>query len=305
MTMLEQGWLRGSHVPLVTPFREGRVDDETLARLVGLHVREGTDGIVIGGSTGDSQALTIAERELALETAIRAARGRIAVIAATGAETLESTFRLTDHADTAGADGLLIITPRSTPAAQDGLIAYYTELARRTERPVLLYNYPTRTHVAVSLDALARIVAACPNVVGLKHTHNDLGLLRDAVRTLGPGFRVFGGYEPLALSARLAGAAGTIVAAANLVPQTCARLNALADAGETADAWRVQDTLSAIFDLIVITPSPSVAVKYLMHRAGLLPSQEHRLPATPPSPEERAQLDAAFERLGLPLAVTA
>src|SRR5512146_2395200 len=210
--------LRGSYVPLVTPFSGGAVDLDAFERLIEIHVRAGTRGILVAGSTGDSQLLTVAERKTLLRTAVKAADGRVEIMAGTGGETLEETLALTADADAAGADAALIITPRATPAAGTGIAEFMIRAAQASERPVLVYHYPGRTGVKIDIDTLARIVDAAPNVVGLKHTHPDLSLLRQSIRHFGPAFRTFVGWETFALSGLVAGVTGAILARANVVP---------------------------------------------------------------------------------------
>jgi 4-hydroxy-tetrahydrodipicolinate synthase len=190
--------------------------------LIEFQIDAETDAIVICGSTGENQALSVDERGQLIDCAIRTARGRIAVIAATGCETQAETLALSERATRSGADGLLVITPRATPAPQDGVVAYIAAVASRTDLPVYIYNYPQRTHFDISAESIERLVFAHPNVVGLKQTDASLRLVTQVRSRLGPDFHTFCGIEQLALPGLALGSAGMITASGNIVPRQSA-----------------------------------------------------------------------------------
>jgi 4-hydroxy-tetrahydrodipicolinate synthase len=288
----------GSGVPLVTPFRDGAVDLDAFAGLVEFQVEAQTDALVVCGSTGENGALSLAERGQLIEAAIDAARGRIAVIAATGCETEAATLALSERATAAGADGLLVITPRATAASQEGVVAYLSEVAARTELPVYIYNYPARTQVDISAESIERLALAHSNIVGLKQTDGNLRLVTQVRRRLGPDFHVFVGIEHLGLPGLALGSAGMITAAANIVPRQIGDLVRAFRAGRFEEARRLHDALSDIFDAIVYADSSAAAAaKYLLRRAGHLAANEHRLPALPPTPRSERLLDSALAAL--------
>jgi 4-hydroxy-tetrahydrodipicolinate synthase len=285
----------GSGVPLVTPFRDGAVDFDAFAALVEFQIDAGTNALIICGSTGENQALSLAERAQQIELAIEAAHGRIPIIAATGCETQAETVALCTRATAAGADGLLIITPRATPAAQDGVVAYVAAVASRTDLPVYIYNYPARTHVDISAETIERLAFAHPNVVGLKQTDANLGLITQIRRRLGPDFRIFCGIEQFALSGLALGSAGMITASGNIVPRQIGDMYRAFRAGDLDEARRLHDALSELFDAVVYAESsPAAALKYLLCQSGRIPTNEHRLPSLPPSSREAQRLDAAL-----------
>jgi len=288
----------GSGVPLVTPFRGGAIDADAFAELINFQIEAETDALIICGSTGENQALSIDERGELVELATEAADGRIAIIAATGCETQAETLALSARATDAGVDGLLIITPRATAASQDGVVAYLSAAAALTDLPVYVYNYPQRTHTDISAETIERLVLAHPNIVGVKQTDADLRLVTEVRRRLGPEFHVFVGIEQWALPGLVLGSAGMITASANIVPREVGELFRAFRAGQLDEARRLHDVLSTIFDAVVYAESsPAGALKYMLRRAGRLATNEHRLPALAPSPQAQQQLDAVLVAL--------
>lgn len=288
----------GSGVPLVTPFHNGAIDFDAFAGLVEFQIDSNTDALIICGTTGENQAMSVEERLQLIKFAIVTARGRIAIIAATGCETLAETLTLSACATHDGADGLLVITPRATSASQDGVRAYLSAVAARTDLPVYVYNYPQRTHVDISAETIERLVFAHPNVIGLKQTDSNLRLVTQVRRRLGSDFHVFLGIEHLALPGLAIGAHGMITASANIVPRLVSDLFRSFRAGRFNEAIRLHDSLAEIFDAVVYAKSsPAAALKYLLRRTGRLVTNEHRLPGLPPTPCDEQKLDAALANL--------
>ena len=288
----------GSGVPLVTPFRDGAIDFDAFVQLIEFQIDAGTDALVICGSTGENQALSLDERAALIERAIEVAAGRIAVIAATGSETEADTRELCARASRAGADGLLVITPRATAATQDGVVAYLAAVATRTDLPVYIYNYPQRTHVDITAETIERLALAHSNIVGLKQTDGNLRLVTQVRNRLGPDFFVFCGIEQLALPGLALGSAGMITASANIVPRQTADMFRAFRTGDLNEARRLHDLLSDVFDAVVYAESsPAAALKYMLRRTGRLALNEHRLPALPPSARAQQHLDALLAML--------
>lgn len=291
-------FISGSGVPLVTPFRGTAVDFDAFAGLIEFQIEAETDALIICGSTGENQALSLDERAQLIEHAIEAARGRIAIIAATGCETQAETLALSDRATSAGADGLLVITPRATPASQAGVAAYLAAVAIRTDVPIYVYNYPQRTHVDITAETIERLALAHPNVVGLKQTDADLRLVAKVRQRLGADFAIFCGIEQLALPGLAVGSAGMITASTNIVPRQVGDIFRAFRAGQFNEARRLHTALGAIFDAVVYAESsPAAALKYLLRRTGRLATNEHRLPSLPPSVQAEKQLDATLAAL--------
>jgi 4-hydroxy-tetrahydrodipicolinate synthase len=221
---MDDGFLRGSYPPLVTPFRDGAVDHEAFARLVEHQIANGSHGVVVCGTTGEPTVLAPAERTELVRTAVRAARGRIPVVAATGSQSHAETVALTAAAERAGADALLIVTPYFIRPPQRGLAEFFIDIAARARRPVLIYHIPGRAAVHLEVATLARIVEAAPRVVGIKHAANDLAFATEVVARFGAGFRLFVGLEELSFPMLAIGAAGMMNAVANVAPRQVADL---------------------------------------------------------------------------------
>lgn len=287
--------LRGSFPPLVTPMRDGAVDYDAFGRLVEWQIAEGSHGVVVCGTTGEPTTLTRAERGELVRVAVVAARGRIPVVAATGAQSHEETIGLTADAERAGADALLIVTPYFIRPPQRGLVAYFTDLARRTAKPLLIYHIPVRAAVHLEVDSVARIVEAAPHVVGLKHAANDLGFVTQLLARVGADFRVFVGLEELSLPMLAVGAAGMMNAVGNVAPRQVAALYAAVARGDLHAARALHDQLFALNQAVFWDTNP-IPIKYLMKRLGLLADNGHRLPMLPATPELAARLDRLLEQ---------
>jgi 4-hydroxy-tetrahydrodipicolinate synthase len=298
MTELAPEQLVGSLPPLVTPFRDGRIDLDTYEALVEFQVSNRSHGVVVCGTTGEPSTLTVDERRALLEAALRAAAGRIPVVAATGSQSLAETAALTDHAQRAGAAALLVVTPYYVRPPARGLVEYVVTIAARTELPVLLYHIPARTGVSVQIDALARMVEAAPNLVGMKHAAADLGLVSDALHRFGPDFRLLAGLEELSLPMLALGAAGMVNAVSNVAPALVVSLYDAVASGDLQLARRRHFELLALNRAVFLEPNP-IPMKYLMKRVGLLADNEHRLPMVPADPKLEERLDAVLADAGL------
>jgi 4-hydroxy-tetrahydrodipicolinate synthase len=290
--------LRGAVTPLITPYRDGAVDLDAYAKFIDWQIGQGAEGVLVAGTSGEPTALTVAERQAMLETALAAVAKRVPVIAATGAASHADTAALTEHATRTDADALLVLTPLFAKPTPQGLIAYYTDIARRTEKPLLIYQIPSRTGVTLGLEALAEIMSRAPHVVGMKQSDTDRDYVRQALARFGPEFRVFMGLSEIAWDMIPEGASGLIVALANVVPRAISELVAHAAAGHFSAAQalhaRLKDLNTAAF--VEISPVP---VKYMAWKMGLIPTLDYRLPLVAPAPETRTVIDRALKNAGL------
>ncbi len=298
MIPLAPAALRGSLPPLVTPFRDGAVDLDTYGRLVEWHVDAGSHGVVVCGTTGEPSVLTVDERKALAETAIAAAAGRCQVVVATGNQSHAETVELTTHAAASGADAVLVVTPYYIRPPARGLVAYFTDVARRVDIPVLVYHIPGRAAVGVDIDTLAAIVDAAPNVVGMKHAVADLGLVTEALVRFGPEFRVHVGLEELSYPMLALGASGMVNAVANIVPHKIVDLYESVVSGTFAEARKLHQELFELNRAVFYDTNP-IPVKYMMCRLGVLPNNEHRLPMMPATDDVARRLDAVLDRAGL------
>ncbi|TDN70013.1 4-hydroxy-tetrahydrodipicolinate synthase [Paraburkholderia sp. BL10I2N1] len=290
--------LRGSMTPIVTPFRNGEVDYDTYARLVDWQIANGGHGVLVNGTTAEPSTLTTAERNRLVDVAIEAAAGRVPVIAATGSQSLSETLELTSHADKAGVDGLLVVTPYYIKPPQRGLVEYYAEVGQRTERPLMIYHIPGRAAVNVDLATVKAIRERVPNLIGMKHAVNDMGFVTHMLDAFGPDWHVFVGLEELSFPMLAVGACGLMNAVGNLAPRKVADLFEAVDQGDLAAGRKLHFDLFEL-NLSVFFDTNPIPIKYMMKRLGLLPVNEHRLPMVPATPELEKRLDHVLERAGL------
>ncbi|HEY8545425.1 MAG TPA: 4-hydroxy-tetrahydrodipicolinate synthase [Acidimicrobiales bacterium] len=298
MIRLDDGFLRGSLPPLVTPFRDGAVDYTAYESLVEHHVRSGSSGVVVAGTTGEPALLSVAERRSLLEAAVSAADGRITVIAATGAPSHADTVELTEHAAAAGADAVLVVTPAFTRPPRRGLLDFFADVAARVELPFLVYHIPGRAAVSIDAAFCEELAERSDRFCGVKHASTDLGFVTDVLVRLGPEFRVLVGLEELSFPMLALGAAGTVNAVANVDPVRVAALSGAVDAGDLAGARRLHYELAELNRAVFFEMNP-ICVKYMCRRVGVLERNEHRLPLVPASPELEARLDGVLARAGL------
>ncbi|MEO7398494.1 MAG: 4-hydroxy-tetrahydrodipicolinate synthase [Ilumatobacteraceae bacterium] len=295
--------LRGSIPPLVTPFADGRVDYDTYACLVEHHVEAGSHGVVVCGTTGEPSVLTEAERRQLAVVAIDAAGGRIEVIVASGSQSHAETVALTEHAGAAGADAVLVVTPYYIKPPRRGLVAYFGDLAARTDLPLLIYNIPGRAAVGVDIGVLTDIAEIAPTFVGMKHAAADLTLVTEVMLAFGPEFRLLVGLEELSFPMLALGAAGMVNAVANVVPAKVVELYEAVTSDSIVTCRRLHQRLFELNRAVFFDTNP-IPVKYMMWRLGLLPNFEHRLPMMPATPELAARLDRVLLAAGLDFATT-
>lgn len=290
MMRLPANDLRGSYPPLVTPFRDGRVDLATYESLVQFQIQSGSHGVVVAGTTGEPALLSVAERKALAQTAVTAAAGRLPVMVATGAPSLAETLDLTTHAEEIGAAAVLVVTPAFTRPPQRGLVGFYQAVCEITTRPVLMYHIPGRSAVSATADTLEAIAERCDNFVGAKHASPDLGWVTDVLLRLGSDFRIFVGLEEFSLPMLAVGATGMVNAAANVFPAAVAALyQAVADE-KLSEARRLHQLLWELNKSVFFDTNP-IPVKYMMHKRGLIPTNEERLPMAVATPEVQRRCD--------------
>jgi 4-hydroxy-tetrahydrodipicolinate synthase len=299
MIRLDDRAFKGSFPPVVTPFKDdGAVDYDTYAKLIDVHAKGGSHGVVVTGTTGEPSTLTPDERTELLKVAISAANKRIQVVAATGTQNHADTVAMTVAAEKAGADGLLIVTPYFIRPPQRGLEAYYLDLCKRTDLPVMIYHIPGRAAVNMTVDTIARIAEAAPNLVGIKHAVDDLKLVSDLILKLGSEFRIHVGLEDLSFPMVCLGAHGLMNAVGNLMPGKVAELYSATAKGDLARGRTLHYELWELNQAVFFDTNP-IPMKYMMMRMGLLPNENHRLPMVPSTPELRVRLDGVMKRAGL------
>jgi len=298
MIQLQKKFLCGSYPPLLTPFRNGKVDFKKFAELTERQIREGSHGVLVCGTTGEPSSLTLDERTESLKVALDVTAKRVPVVAATGSQSLAETLELTERAENAGADALLVVTPYYCKPSQRGLVEYFVTVAERTALPIMIYHIPGRTAVSVTPATVARIAERAPNLVGIKHAANDLEFVTKLILTLGSEFRIFCGLEALSLPMLVVGAKGLMNAVSNLAPMRVAALYNAVDQGDLKAARKLHDELFELNESIFLDTNP-IPLKYMMNRLGLLDSSELRLPLVSIDAQQAPVLDSVLARAGL------
>ncbi len=269
---------KGVITALITPLRDGIVDEAAFERLLERQIAGGVHGVVPMGTTGESATLHPDEHKAVVEMCVRIAAGRVRVIAGAGSSATDKAIDFVRHAKTVGADGALVVTPPYVRPTQSGLVAHYRALADAGELPIVLYNVPGRTGCDL-LPATVAELAAHPRIVGIKEARTDPGRMQDLLALRAPGFAVLSGDDPTALRALRAGADGVISVVANVCPRAFRTMCSAVAAGDLARAERTDAALASINDLLGAEPNP-IPVKWLLHRMGLI-GRHLRLPLLP------------------------
>jgi 4-hydroxy-tetrahydrodipicolinate synthase len=287
----------GTYTAIVTPFHRGKVDEKALERLMQAQFRGGVDGVVAVGTTGESPTLSTEEHIRVIELCVRFAKGRLKVIAGTGANSTEEAIHLAQAAEAVGADAHLQVAPYYNKPGQEGLFRHFHAVARATTLPILLYNIPGRCGVDISVETVARLAADSVNVVGIKEAGGQPDRVSQLRATLGPGFSILSGDDALTLSFMAVGAHGVVSVASNLVPREVARMVQGFARGKADLALKLHDRLRPLFKALFIETNPAPAKAALAMRGVI--DEEIRLPLTRISPASRRQLKAVLKNLGL------
>lgn len=287
----------GSIPALVTPFRDGLVDEERLTALVERQIAGGSSALVPCGTTGEAPTLSIDEHHQVIAVTIAAAAARVPVIAGCGSNDTATALRHIERAARAGATAALVVAPYYNRPDADGLVAHYRHLARHSALPILLYNVPSRT-VSDITPAVVERLADEERIVGIKDASGDLGRVTQHRLTNGADYCQLSGNDDSALAHRAMGGTGCISVTANVAPALCAELQAASDAGEWDRARAVGDRLHPLHAALFCGPSPAPA-KYALHRLGVLDDPSTRLPIPPLGQAGRGCVDAALAAAGL------
>ena len=283
---------KGSIVALITPMRADlTLDEAALEAFVEWQIAQGTQGLVPAGTTGESPTLTHAEHQRAVEIAVRAAGGRIPVIAGAGSNSTAEAISLARHAREAGADAIMVVTPYYNKPSQEGLYLHYTAIADAADLPLIIYNIPSRSVIDMSVETMARL-ARHPNIVGVKDATANLARPLHTRRACGAGFAQLSGEDHTVLPFLAAGGHGCISVTANIAPRHCADLHAAWSQGRIAEAIALQDSLLPLHDALFCESNPG-PVKYAASLLGHT-SAHTRLPLAPISDTARARVRAAM-----------
>jgi 4-hydroxy-tetrahydrodipicolinate synthase len=282
---------------MVTPFREGKVDEAKLAELVEFHVGNGTDGLVPCGTTGESPTLSHGEHKRVVELVIAAARGRIPVIAGTGSNSTAEAMEMTVHAARAGADAALLVSPYYNRPTQQGLYEHFRAIAQAApDLPLIVYNIQSRTAVNIETDTLARL-SQIPNIVGVKEASGSLDQMTSVILACGPDFTVLSGDDSLTLPLMAVGGRGVISVVANFLPREVTELTHAALDGDWKRAREVHHRLFPICRAMFVETNP-IPVKEAMAMLGMIRA-EWRLPMCPMSDANRDRLRKVLTGAGI------
>ena len=269
---------KGSNVALVTPFKGDSLDEETYIKIINFHLENGTNGLVPAGTTGESPTLSHKEHEKVIELCINESKGKIPVIAGTGSNSTTEAISLTKHAEKAGADGALVVTPYYNKPTQEGLYQHYKAINDNSGIPIIIYNIPGRSVIDMSVDTMARLFEL-KNIVGVKDATGDLNRVDECLKKMGKEFIQLTGEDGNAFEFNKKGGVGCISVTANIAPKLCSEMQRFSKSLSTNDleeAEKIDKTLQPVHKSLFIESNPS-PVKYAAKLIGLC-DDEVRLP---------------------------
>ena len=287
---------QGSFVALVTPFKNGKIDEEALKNIIEFQVSNGTNGIVPCGTTGESATLSVEEHNQVVEITVQAVNGRIPVIAGSGSNSTGEAIKLTRHAKEVGANAALHITPYYNKPTQEGLYQHFKKIAGEVDIPIILYNVPSRTSVNMLPETTARL-AEIKNIVGIKEATGNLQQISETIKLCGDNFSVISGDDANTLPIIAAGGNGVISVTANIAPEKISALCKSCLEGNFSDARKLHYELLDLNNIMFIETSP-VPVKTSLSLMGKI-TGELRLPLTPLSESSLSKLKILLKQSGI------
>lgn len=287
----------GSITALLTPFRDGAVDEKAFARFVDWQITEGSHGLVPMGTTGESPTLSHDEHRRVVEICVETSAKRVPVIAGAGSNSTVEAVELAKFGQSIGADGVLCVTPYYNKPNQEGLFQHFSTIAKSIDIPVILYNIPGRSVVDIAVDTMARLREACPNIVGVKDATADMTRVSMQRQKLGDDFVQLSGDDFTALGFNAHGGHGCISVTSNIAPALSAQFQSACLSGDFGKALEIQDRLVPLHKAEFIEPNPS-GVKYVAKKLDLC-EDDVRLPLVKVSGETAKALDAAMQHAGL------
>ena len=287
---------KGSITALITPFKDGKVDERAFQRLVEWQIDQGTHGLVPCGTTGESPTLTHDEHRRVVELCVEAAAGRVPVIAGTGSNSTAEAVELTRHAKSAGADAVLVVTPYYNKPTQEGLYQHFKAINDSADVPIVVYNIPGRSVIDLSVETMARLFKLT-NIVGVKDATANMARASLQRAALGTEFVQLSGEDATALGFMAHGGQGCISVTANVAPALCSEFQLACLAGNFHRALQLQDRLMPLHDALFVESNPG-PVKYAASKLGLC-SADTRLPLAPLAPASRKKVEDALSAVGL------
>ena len=287
---MDKKLLHGVHTALITPMKDGKVSYRDLENLISKQIDGNVSGLVPCGTTGESPTLCKDEHLEVIRQTIGMANGKVPVIAGTGANSTQEALFLTENADQAGADAFLIVAPYYNKPSQEGLFAHFSAIAKRTEKPIVLYSIPSRCGIEIATDTVKRLRENHPHICALKEAGGRSSKVSETVVALDSDFTVLSGDDGLTLPFMACGAKGVVSVASNLIPQKVVSLVSLALEGKFIDAQNIHLENYNFFNDIFCEPNP-VPIKTLLHLKNVISSAEVRLPLSPVSASNKQLLE--------------
>lgn len=287
---------KGSYTALITPFRDGTLDEDAFVRIVEWQIEEGTHGLVPVGTTGESPTLSHDEHKRVVELTVATARSRVPVIAGAGSNSTKEAVEYTKHAKSVGASAALVVTPYYNKPTQEGLYQHYKAINDAVDLPIIIYNIPGRSVIDMSVETMRRCFEL-PNVVGVKDATANLARVSQQRAAMGPEFNQLSGEDATALGFMAHGGHGCISVASNVAPRLCAEFQNACLKGDYNTALALQDRLMPLHDVLFLETNPS-PVKYALWRVGMC-TPDTRLPLVPLKDATKQAVDDALVKVGL------
>lgn len=287
----------GTYTAIVTPFRNGKLDELALEKLILAQVKAGVDGIVPVGTTGESPTVNFEEHVHVINLSVRFAAKKIKVMAGTGANATEEAIWLTQQAERCGADGSLQVAPYYNKPTQEGLFQHFRAVAKATKLPIVLYSIPGRCGVEIGVETTVRLAKEFKNIVGMKEAGGSSDRVSQLRAALGPKFVILSGDDSLTLPFMSVGAHGVVSVASNVIPREVSQMVKLFASGKTAAALKIHEKFYPLFKDLFIETNP-IPVKTALAMMGQI-AEEYRLPMVPMQPKNREVLRATLKSCGV------
>ena len=287
---------KGAHTALITPFKGGQIDEESFRSFIDFQISEGIHGLVPVGTTGESPTLSHEEHKLAVELCVQQADKRVPIIAGTGSNNTEEAIDLTRHAESAGADAALVVTPYYNKPTQKGLYSHFEAISKSTKLPIIIYNIPGRSIVDMSTETMKSLFKI-ENIVGVKDATSNIPRVYETKTVIGENFNQLTGDDATTLAFMTYGGHGSISVTSNIAPKLCSQFMQLCLSKDFAEAAKINDKLMPLHHALFVESSPG-PVKYAASKLGLC-SEEIRLPLTLISDETKVLVDKALKHASL------
>ena len=287
----------GTYTAIVTPFKNGQLDEAALARLVKRQIQGGVEGIVPVGTTGESPTVDLDEHIRIIELCVKFAAGKIKILAGTGANSTSEAIVLTKAAEGVGADGSLQVAPYYNKPTQEGLYQHFKAIANNTKLPIILYSIPGRCGIEIAVPTVKRLATDCKNIVGIKEAGGNADRVSQLRAALGNKFEILSGDDSLTLPFMAVGAQGVISVASNVAPREVSTMVRAYATGDTKKALQIHQKMYPLFKDLFVETNP-VPVKAALAILGLI-DEEYRLPLVQMSAANRATLKAAMKASGV------